>query len=205
MAINRTQTLDQAFDDHPSLCASLEDFEQNENRSPVFGLPSQHSGFKLDGSEADGDGDADSNPERPWSPPAWRKQSTAGGWYRHQPYASQTQALKPSFGPARSKEANPLCRNVKDDELDINIPANIPLPRGSQTPAKERSASPPPAVNQEQDFRQTFEREKDNHFSPENGDNCSHSYSLSNLRLKADYCRFSLRCTRRSTTSNRAH
>lgn len=35
--------LDEPFDDHASLAASLEDFEAQEQRSPLFDLPSQVS------------------------------------------------------------------------------------------------------------------------------------------------------------------
>lgn len=35
--------LDEPFDDHASLAASLEDFEAQERRSPLFDIPSQVS------------------------------------------------------------------------------------------------------------------------------------------------------------------
>ncbi|KAL8738642.1 MAG: hypothetical protein Q9181_000588 [Wetmoreana brouardii] len=126
-----------AFDDHPSLSASLEDFENND-RSPTFGLPSQHSGFKSDDSEPD----AESNSEGPWSPPAWRRQTAQAGWYRHQPYAQDNRHLKPSMSPSRSRDTSPQYQSIKEDEGDTILPANIPLPRGSMSPAKEQSPTP---------------------------------------------------------------
>ncbi|KAI4221263.1 MAG: hypothetical protein L6R36_007025 [Xanthoria steineri] len=125
------------FDDHPSLSASLEDFEPND-RSPNFGMPSQQSGFKSEESEPEGD----SNSEGPWSPPAWRKQVADAGWYRHQPYAQENHHLKPSISPSRSRRTSPPCRSAKDEEGDTILPANIPLPRGSISPIKGQSPSP---------------------------------------------------------------
>ncbi|KAI4195263.1 MAG: hypothetical protein LQ350_007282 [Teloschistes chrysophthalmus] len=127
------------FDDHPSLCASLEDFEPND-RSPTFGVPSQHSGFKSEDSEPEGD----SNSEGPWSPPAWRRQTTEAGWYRHQPYAQDSRHLKPSSSPSRSRTTSPQHHSLKEDEDEDEtiLPANIPLPKGSMSPTKERSPSP---------------------------------------------------------------
>lgn len=130
-----------AFDDHPSLSASLEDFEHND-RSPTFGLPSQHSGFKTDDSEPEGD----STSEGPWSPPAWRRQATDTGWYQHQPYAPEHRLLRPSNSPSRSRTTSPRYHSTKEDEGDTVLPASIPLPRGSMSPVKEQSPSPTEAA-----------------------------------------------------------
>ncbi|KAL8839781.1 MAG: hypothetical protein Q9170_001592 [Blastenia crenularia] len=126
-----------SFDDHPSLSASLEDFEHND-RSPTFGLPSQHSGFK---SEESGP-EADSNSEGPWSPPAWRRPTANAGWYQHQPYAQDNRLLKSSKSPSRSRTTSPHYQSAIEDEGDTILPANIPLPRGSMSPIKEQSPSP---------------------------------------------------------------
>ncbi|KAL8702167.1 MAG: hypothetical protein Q9224_000129 [Gallowayella concinna] len=126
-----------AFDDHPSLAASLEDFEHND-RSPTFGMPSQHSGFKSEESEPGGD----SNSEGPWSPPAWRRQVADAGWYRHQPYPQNSRHLKPSTSPSRSRHTSPQYQSAQEEEGDTILPASIPLPRGSMSPAKEQSPSP---------------------------------------------------------------
>ena len=140
MATSRMDLLDQAFDDHPSLSASLEDFEHTDNRSPVFAIPSQHSGFRSDESEPD----PESTSEGPWSPPAWRKPNIASHWYRHQPYAQSNHGLKPAASSSRSRGTSPQYESAHEDDADLTIPANIPLPRGSLSPVKERSPSPSP-------------------------------------------------------------
>lgn len=127
----------ETFDDHPSLSASLEDFEHND-RSPTFGLPSQHSGFKSDESEPE----ADCASEGPWSPPAWRRQTADAAWYRHQPYAQNPRLLKPSKSPSRSRNTSPQSHCAEEAEGDTILPASIPLPRGSMSPVKEHSPSP---------------------------------------------------------------
>ncbi|KAL8824339.1 MAG: hypothetical protein Q9191_005118 [Dirinaria sp. TL-2023a] len=151
MAAQRTNSLDRMFDSHPSLSASLESME---NRSPVFGLPSQHSGFKSEESEAD----TESNSEEPWSPPAWRNQQAAGGWYRHQPYPEHNTKLKPSASPSRSRGTSPQYESAREREGETIVPANIPLPRGSRSPTKEQSPERETESCHEgaQDFGQQF-------------------------------------------------
>ncbi|GAQ06463.1 hypothetical protein ALT_3784 [Aspergillus lentulus] len=155
--------LDNVFDDHPSLDASLEDFENNSNahRSPVFGLPSQHSGFRSEESEGEEE-DTTPNGER-WSPPGFRRYDyvQGSGWYRHQPYLRKGEnnrpVLKPTVGvsPSVSREASPQYEDAIDtpsvkkrsesaDTGDATIAANVPLP--SDTPLKGRSPSPAPAL-----------------------------------------------------------
>ena len=126
----------QSFDDHPSLSASLEDFEQSP-RSPVFGLPSQHSGFKSEESESEDEPKSDLSGE-PWSPPAWRQQKSAGGWYQHQPYL-QNKHLKSSVSASHSRDTSPKYESAQEDEGDITLAAEVPLPRGSVSPVKEGS------------------------------------------------------------------
>lgn len=175
MATSRIDLLDQAFDDHPSLSASLEDFEHTEHRSPVFAIPSQHSGFRSDESEPD----AETNSEGPWSPAGWRKPNVATHWYRHQPYAQSNQGLKPSVSPLRSRGTSPQYESARDDndDGDLTIPANIPLPRGSLSPVKERSPSPSPYPERQQEGQGPSPAfEKVEHHTvppvPENANNC---------------------------------
>lgn len=171
MATERINSLDRMFDSHPSLSASLESME---NRSPVFGLPSQHSGFKSEDSEAD----VESNPEEPWAPPAWRNQHAAGGWYRHQPYLQPNSKLKPSTSPSHSRGTSPQYEDARENEGETIIPANIPLPRGSMSPTKEQSPSPQPCAGgaqdfEAQDFGQQFAPvEEPTPAAPENANNC---------------------------------
>lgn len=158
--------LDNVFDDHPSLDASLEDFENNSNsrRSPLFGLPSQHSGFRSE--ESDGEMD-DPVPGERWSPPGLRQHDYAqgSGWYRHQPYPragnlDERLELKPTVGlslsPSVSREASPQFEDALEgpgqakgkpsedpEEGDVTLAANVPLPMGN-TPQTGRSPSPGP-------------------------------------------------------------
>ncbi|KAJ5613153.1 hypothetical protein N7510_006347 [Penicillium lagena] len=149
--------LEQEFDDHPSLDVSLEDFENNSNphRSPVFGLPSQHSGFRSEDSE-EGEIEDPAAGER-WSPPGLRQHDyvRGSGWYRHQPYLHKPNPsleLKPTIGmtlsPSMSREPSPQYEDALEgdsndhDNADVTIAANVPLPRGSASPQKGRSPSP---------------------------------------------------------------
>ncbi|PYH44862.1 uncharacterized protein BP01DRAFT_58366 [Aspergillus saccharolyticus JOP 1030-1] len=107
--------LEDNFEDHPSLDASLEDFESSSNtqRSPLFSLPSQHSGFRDEESDPD-DEEPTPNTER-WSPPGYGRHdyNPGSGWYRHEAYsqspAKERPVLKPTVGasPSHSREASP--------------------------------------------------------------------------------------------------
>ncbi|KAJ5688722.1 hypothetical protein N7462_003114 [Penicillium macrosclerotiorum] len=157
--------LDNVFDDHPSLDASLEDFENNSNahRSPLFGLPSQHSGFRSE--ESDGEIEDPTAGQR-WSPPGLRQHDfvQGSGWYRHQPYVrklplNERLELKPtirgSLSPSLSREPSPQYEDALEgparktasanedvDSGDVTIAANIPLPGGAGTPRTGRSPTP---------------------------------------------------------------
>ncbi|KAK2758279.1 hypothetical protein FQN54_004125 [Arachnomyces sp. PD_36] len=187
------------FDDHPSLSASLEDFEENNHNNrnndstnnaryiprPPFTIPSQHSGFRSDDStnhdndDVDIDIDLDANPDldadltsstSPWSPPGAKHHHKHPGsaWYRHQPYRDADREhfkhLKPGpqlvattsrSSPARSSrdpspqyedavegKAEPVVSGRHPLDADLTIPANIPLPPGTDSPLKGRSPSP---------------------------------------------------------------
>jgi len=172
------------FDDHASLPASLEDFEDEEQRSPPFGLPSQHSGFKSS-DESDSE-EEEVVSEEPWSPPAWRQNNAAGGWYTHQPYPQDNQVLKPSRSPSHSRTSSPIYESAHEDdeEEDTTMAANIPLPRGSvspvkeqspekqASPVKERSPSKSPYPEADQDFGNKFGESEVAVPVPENPNNC---------------------------------
>ncbi|KAL4958712.1 uncharacterized protein BDV14DRAFT_194346 [Aspergillus stella-maris] len=159
--------LDNVFDDHPSLDASLEDFENTSNahRSPIFGLPSQHSGFRSE--ESDGEDEDTIAAGDRWSPPGFRRydHTPGSGWYRHQPYERKIDhdrfSLKPTVGlsPSQSREASPQYedapeapaaghRSPRSPEAggDVaDVAANVPLPDEAATsplPLKGRSPSP---------------------------------------------------------------
>ena len=139
--------LDNAFDDHPSVTASLEDFEeQPAQRSPLlFDLPSQHSGFR---SERDDTSDIDdrSSTGGPWSPPGFRharsNAARTSGWFRQDPYGSRPN-LQPSLSPSRSRQTSPEYQDaLEGEDEDVTLAANIPLPTGTDSPWKERSPEP---------------------------------------------------------------
>ena len=140
--------LDNCFDDHPSVTDSLEDFEEQPQRSPmVFDLPSQHSGFRSEREEVS-DADDRSSLGAPWSPPGFRrtKSSAVGGqgWYRHDPYSGRV-GLRPSKSPSRSRQTSPEYEDaLQGEDEDITLAANIPLPTGTDSPYKERSPEPEP-------------------------------------------------------------
>ncbi|KAI2705011.1 hypothetical protein CBS147317_1963 [Penicillium roqueforti] len=163
--------LDNVFDDHPSLDASLEDFENNTNpqRSPMFALPSQHSGFRSEDSDGD-DGEIEDPTQERWSPPGFHPPEyvQGSGWYRHQPYLrkdnliAECLQLKPTVGlsvsPSQSREPSPQYEDALEGPAksrpgdratpgDVSVAANVPLPAGADSPLQGRSPSPPPAPN----------------------------------------------------------
>ena len=169
-----------AFDDHNSLDESLEEFGQGDQNSPLFGLPSQHSGFKSSEEESS-DQEEDVVSEEPWSPPAWRSSNPAGGWYRHQPYPQDEQKSRQPASASRSREASheSYTSAVEEDDEDTKKPSQIPLPKGSQSPAKhqspikseDRSTSPYPEGEREGSPK--FEAQEDALAVPESTNNCA--------------------------------
>lgn len=111
----------------PSLAASVDDCydldaaHHRASRSPFFGIPSTHSGFRSEDSETE-----ETDSAGPWSPPAWRK--AGSGWYRHHHHH-----LSPD-SPSRSRETSPPYESA--GEGDAIMPANVPLPMSplKQTP-----------------------------------------------------------------------
>ena len=174
-----------AFDDRHSLDDSLEDFGQGEGSSPLFGLPSQHSGFKSSEEETS-DQDEDVVSEEPWSPPAWRSSKAAGGWYRHQPYPHDDEKSRHSASASRSREASheSYASAVEEDDDNTRKPPQIPPPKPSISPVnghapiknEDRSTSPYP--EEDQDFTPKFRGEVDAVAIPENNNNCLPSHFI---------------------------
>lgn len=117
------------FESHPSLSASLQDFE-DEVSPTMIKIPSTHSGFRDDNS-------APESSTGPWSPTGFPPTLSSGSnWYRRQPYRQETRSATRSIPPF--------------DDDDPTLPMNIPLPRGSTSPAKDCfSPSPSPEVIRE--------------------------------------------------------
>ena len=144
------QELDGLFDDHPSLSASLQDFEHassDANASPKFGYPSQHSGFR-----SDSDSDiAETESGGGYSPPAWRREldgrRSSGFWN------SGSKAM----GKRRmaSREPSPESDYESAEDKMLEKAARTRLPTGSVSPQKQRSPSPDPYPGGG-DFGKTF-------------------------------------------------
>ena len=115
------------LDSHPSLNASMDDFEAREFSPTMPDMPSQHSGFRSNnGSEY-----TERSSRRSYSPPTWRK--SGSGWFKHQ-------SLSPSRSGFRSKESSPQYHDAEEDDCDREVPvyrsaARIPLP---ESPVKGR-------------------------------------------------------------------
>jgi hypothetical protein len=146
------EELEGLFDDHPSLDASLQDFEPGSSeigQSPRFGYPSHHSGFRSD-SESEM---ADSVSGGRFSPPAWRRKGngnrSSGFWNR-----GVSTLGKRSYD---SRESSPEYEDA-DDGQDATLAAatRTRLPTGSLSPEKQRSPSPDPFPSGGRDFGNTF-------------------------------------------------
>ncbi|KAH0544370.1 hypothetical protein FGG08_001511 [Glutinoglossum americanum] len=151
MAAARMDALDNVFDDHPSFSASLEDFEHSDphnenNRSPLFVIPSHHSGFyKSD----DGDSDLpESDSGGPWSPPAWRRDPPVGSgaanngmWqlYKPSPHRAKESSAHGNGSPLkRSRETSPLYESA--NEGDTTLPPQQELLSECHSPQKREGS-----------------------------------------------------------------
>ena len=167
----RIRSMDSMYDTHPPLSASLEDFEHGERPSPVLRLPSHHSGFRSDSSEAG----ADSVSSGPWSPPGWRGTTSSSAWYRHQPYLHESAVANSSTSPRKSREASIRhgSTGVHDEDDPTLQAANIPLPRGSLSPTKDMSPGPEENFRKREQSSPEFSRpRKETLAPPENTNNC---------------------------------
>jgi hypothetical protein len=169
------EELEGLFDDHPSLDASLQDFEpgsSDNGQSPRFGYPSHHSGFRSD-SESEM---AESVSGGRFSPPAWRREGngnrSSGFWNK-----GANTLGKRSYD---SRESSPEYEDADDgQDATLAAAARTRLPTGSLSPEKGRSPSPDPFPSRGGDFGNTFgevklEEEKELIVpSTENPNNCT--------------------------------
>ncbi|KAM3416864.1 hypothetical protein BST61_g8453 [Cercospora zeina] len=125
------------LDSHPSLNASMDDFDAREFSPTIPDMPSQHSGFRSNGHSEY----SEASSRRSYSPPAWRK--AGSGWFKHQ------EALSPNRNGYRSKDTSPRYQSADEDGDDGDATAyrtarHIPLP---ESPVKGRSprVTPEPA------------------------------------------------------------
>ena len=178
------EELEGIFDDHPSLDASLQDFEPGSSElapSPQFGLyPSHHSGFRSEESDSDKENSASGGG---YSPPAWRRTKNgmrSSGFWR----SSDNVLGKRSRS---SKESSPEYESADDGaDLTLAVAARTRLPTGSLSPEKRRSPSPDPYPTGGGNFGNTFGepvKVEENHKQqlpmptgavPENSNNCTY-------------------------------
>jgi hypothetical protein len=146
------EELEGLFDDHPSLDASLQDFEPGSSeigQSPRFGYPSHHSGFRSDTSS---DVEESISGGR-FSPPAWRRDGdgnrSSGFWNRGSSRLGNRNR--------DSREGSPDYESA-DEGGDETLAAatRTRLPTGSLSPEKQRSPSPDPFPRCNADFGNTF-------------------------------------------------
>ncbi|TVY49170.1 hypothetical protein LOCC1_G000958 [Lachnellula occidentalis] len=136
------EELEGLFDDHPSLDASLQDFEPENseiNQSPRFGYPSHHSGFRSDTSSETEEITSGGR----FSPPAWRRDGngnrSSGFWNRGNNMLGKRSR--------ESRESSPEFESADEGEYgDETLAAatRTRLPTGSLSPEKQRSPSPNP-------------------------------------------------------------
>ena len=123
------------LDSHPSLNASMDDFDARDFSPTIPDIPSQHSGFRSNHQSEY----SEASSRRSYSPPAWRK--AGSGWFK--------QPLSPSRNGYRSKDTSPQYQSGDEDADDGDVTAyrtarRIPLP---ESPVKGRSpgVTPEPA------------------------------------------------------------
>jgi hypothetical protein len=148
------EELENLFDDHPSLDASLQDFENGASdyatspHLPVDNLknlyPSHHSGFRSE----DEDSEMGEQSLGGYSPPAWRRIGdgrSSGFWNRNDSLRMRDRV---------SRDDSPAYESA-DDGYDQTLAAAVRtrLPTGSLSPEKRRSPSPYP---EGEDFGRKF-------------------------------------------------
>jgi hypothetical protein len=141
------------FDDHPSLDASLRDFDPGSTelgQSRQFSLyPSHHSGFRSEDSESEIE---ESISAGGYSPPAWRRTKagvrSSGFWERGDNVLGKQSRHLP--------ESSPEYESADEGDEILAAAVRTRLPAGSMSPEKRRSPSPDPYPIGGGDFGRTF-------------------------------------------------
>lgn len=222
------EELEEIFDDHPSLDASLQDFEppgsseMDHQNSPRFGYPSHHSGFRSSDSGSDQDEESISGGR--YSPPAWRREGngnrSSGFWntkkammgsgYEHHSRLLGQRGREESYDSYQSREGTPNYESADDGGEDATLAAaaRTRLPTGSVSPEKRRSPSPDPYPRGNQDFGDQFGgdvkfgQQEDGRVVPESPNNCK-QFSLFEWTGLIE-SRHSIRSQSGNATSNRS-
>lgn len=139
-----------SWESHPSLDASLQDFEtpfeEPRHASQAFDFRQERyasaspQGKVLRSSAVSGDmasDDGSSDSTGPWSPPAWRR-NPPSGWF--QPH-DRLMSLSAQPSPQRSRQTSPELGDIEGDTT--LAPEAVPLP-GSPTKGRSPSPSPEP-------------------------------------------------------------
>ncbi|SMR48642.1 unnamed protein product [Zymoseptoria tritici ST99CH_1A5] len=142
------------LDSHPSLNASMDDFEAREFSPTIPDMPSQHSGFRSNHASEY----SEASSRRSYSPPAWRK--AGSGWFQNH------QTLEPRGMAYGSKDCSPVYHSADEEgDGDLRKARRIPLP---ESPIKGQSprTSPEPVVEcegnvDEQEGASTLREEDD--------------------------------------------
>lgn len=143
-------------DTHSLMEASIEDFEEQDRRSPLM------PGFRS--IEDESEADDRSSVGLPWSPPGFKsRNASVSGWFRQDPYGKFD--LRPSISPSRSRQTSPeIYQDATEGDPDITIAVNTPLPAGADSPTRQRS--PEAEVRQDQDGHQWDQAEAPNNCIP---------------------------------------
>lgn len=155
---------DATGDTHSLMEASIEDFEDQERRSPLFpGFKSEHDDSEVDDRSSTG---------LPWSPPGFRHRNTSvSGWYRQDPYGKYN--LRPSVSPSRSRQTSPeVYLDANEGDPDITIAVNTPLPAGTDSPIRERSPEVEPQRYEGNTWGQTEPVAEDTHNNCKKFEDC---------------------------------
>ncbi|KZF24875.1 hypothetical protein L228DRAFT_265387 [Xylona heveae TC161] len=164
--------IDDEFDDHPSLSASLDDFDHENHVSPLYGIPSQHSGFKMEDSETDADSAG------PWMPPASFRRTANGSTWLRQPLTL------PNVPGLRSREMSPQYESALEGDTAVQADE---LPLAAETPVKKRSPSPDPYPQNAPDFARTFTDSNQTVPAPENQNQNGNNYIRFAVRAEVQH------------------
>ena len=156
------------FDDHPSLSASLEDFEHHgassdQARSPALNIASHHSGFYRSDDGEDLSLHSDSGSA--FSPPAERRpiaRSASMAWSTHRPYQQEPLSrsllgsrlsLKRSREPSPQYEQYEQYESAPEDNAAVAAKVRLATDSPVKSPTKPSpSPSPDPCPDRDRAF-----------------------------------------------------
>lgn len=141
---NLLEEMDSIFEDHPSLNASLQDFEHGSDPGspvlPQFAYPLHHSGYQSGYRTESEDGMTSEASTGNYSPPAFRRinggNQRDSGWWR-----KGEDLLNGRF----SRDTSPDYESAIEEDLAVAARTKLPPSRlGTESPQRQRSPSPDP-------------------------------------------------------------